>query len=110
YPRKGSQDKDSLQPEATEYSKSATDDEAARHEDTAFDPDVTGPGEQKDKIGAETGASNNPLEISPANHEVSKPRSNTEGGPENSSASSGTTNARERASGGGSPKKGSKVA
>ena len=52
----------------------------------------------------------NPLEVSPANAEVSKPRGATEGGAENSSSSSGTTSGRQRSSGGGSPKKGSKVA
>ncbi|KAL9606124.1 MAG: hypothetical protein Q9179_000694 [Wetmoreana sp. 5 TL-2023] len=110
YPRKDSQSKDSLAPEATEYSKSGTDDASAHHKDTAFDPDTTDPGHQKDKVEESTGASDNPLEVSPANHEISQPNSNTEGGAENSSASSGTTSDRERASGGGSPKKGTNVA
>ncbi|CAO1597210.1 hypothetical protein XANCAGTX0491_001029 [Xanthoria calcicola] len=112
-PRKDSQHKDSINTEATEYSKSGTDDASARHEDTAFDPDVTDPGHQKDKVGDKTGnsqASDNPLEVSPANHEISQPRHEQEGGSQNSSASSGTTSGRERSSGGGSPKKGSKVA
>lgn len=39
--------------EATEYSKSGTDDEAARREETAFDPDTTEPGAQKEKAGEE---------------------------------------------------------
>ena len=51
YPRKDSQDKDSINTEATEYSKSGTDDEAARREHAAFDPDITDPNEQKDKAG-----------------------------------------------------------
>ncbi|KAL9604669.1 MAG: hypothetical protein Q9219_000389 [cf. Caloplaca sp. 3 TL-2023] len=113
YPRKDSQHKDSINTEATEYSKSGTDDASARHEDTAFDPTVTGPGEQKDKVGSKTGgeqASDNPLEVSPANHDVSQPRSSTEGGAESSSASSGDVSGRERSSGGGSPRKGSRVA
>ncbi|KAL8853953.1 MAG: hypothetical protein Q9221_001261 [Calogaya cf. arnoldii] len=114
YPRKDSQDKDSINTEATEYSKSGTDDASARQEDTAFDPGVTDPGAQKDKVGGKTGdnsqASDNPLEVSPANHDVSQPRHEREGGSENSSASSGTESGRERSSGGGSPKKGSKVA
>ena len=55
HPRKDSQDKDSINTEATEYSKSGTDDESARQEDTAFDPGVTEPGHQKDKVGAKTG-------------------------------------------------------
>ena len=37
--------------EATEYSKSGTDDEAARREDAAFDPNMTDPQKQKDKAG-----------------------------------------------------------
>ena len=41
--------------EATEYSKSATDDESARQGDAAFDPDITDPQEQKDKAGEGTG-------------------------------------------------------
>ena len=41
--------------EATEYSKSATDDEGARHDDAAFNPDITDPQAQKDKAGEGTG-------------------------------------------------------
>ena len=41
--------------EATEYSKSASDDEGARQGDAAFDPDITDPQEQKDKAGEGTG-------------------------------------------------------
>lgn len=37
--------------EATEYSKSATDDEAARRENAAFNPKLTKPETQKDKAG-----------------------------------------------------------
>lgn len=54
-PRKDSQNKDSINTEATEYSKSATDDEAARQGDAAFDPDITDPQEQKQKAGEGTG-------------------------------------------------------
>lgn len=51
---------------------------------------------------------NNPLDVSPANHEVSKPRKGTEGGAEGSSAQAGDRDSqRARTSGGGSsPKKG----
>ena len=55
YPRKDSQDKDSINTEATEYSKSATDDEGARHDDAAFNPDITDPQQQKDKAAEGTG-------------------------------------------------------
>ena len=54
-PRKDSQHKDSINTEATEYSKSATDDEGARQGDAAFNPDITDPQEQKDKAGEGTG-------------------------------------------------------
>jgi hypothetical protein len=50
-PRKDSQDKDSINTDATEYSKSGTDDDAARNEKAAFDPNQTDPGEQKEKAG-----------------------------------------------------------
>ena len=49
YPRKDSQDKDSINTEATEYSKSGTDDASARQDEAAFDPNITDPGKQKDK-------------------------------------------------------------
>lgn len=51
YPRKDSQDKDSIQPEATEYSKSGTDDGAARQESAAFDPSKTSPEDEKNTAG-----------------------------------------------------------
>ena len=51
YPRKDSQDKDSIDTEATEYSKSGTDDGAARQGDAAFDPSTTDPAEEKNIAG-----------------------------------------------------------
>lgn len=49
-------DKDSLKPEASEYSKSGSDDQAsAKAEDTAFDPSNTSPEGQHDAAGAESG-------------------------------------------------------
>lgn len=55
FPRRDSQDKNSINTEATEYSKSATDDEGARQEEAAFNPDITDPQQQKDKAGEGTG-------------------------------------------------------
>ena len=52
---------------------------------------------------------NNPLDVSPANPDVSKPREDTEGGAENSSSSSNSESDRKRSSGGSSPSKGKKV-
>jgi len=49
--RKDSQDKDSINTDRSEYSKSGTDDDAAQNEQTAFDPNQTAPGEEKDKAG-----------------------------------------------------------
>ena len=51
YPRKDAQDKDSINTEASEYSKSGTDDAAARADSTAFDPDTTSPEAQHEQEG-----------------------------------------------------------
>lgn len=51
YPRKDSQDRSSISTEATEYSKSATDDETAQQDDPSFDPKVTDPDAQKAEAG-----------------------------------------------------------
>ncbi|KAG9558685.1 hypothetical protein KCU77_g7257, partial [Aureobasidium melanogenum] len=110
--RKDAQSKDSLKPEPNEYSKSGSDDEAARVEQTAFDPNKTSPEEQHDSAGSESaqlGQASNPLNVSPANQEVSQPRGSTEGGHEGSAASSSDSPSdRSRSSGSGSPNKGSK--
>ena len=37
--------------EATEYSKSGTDDASARQGDASFDPNITDPGKEKEKAG-----------------------------------------------------------
>ncbi|KAI9712466.1 MAG: hypothetical protein M1812_006881 [Candelaria pacifica] len=108
YPRKDSQHKDSINTEATEYSKSGTDDQAAREEEAAFDPQQTSPEKQRETAGKDSGAGGNPLDVSPANPEVSKQRDDTKDGPSNSSASAGTMSGRKRASGGGSPQKNQK--
>jgi hypothetical protein len=52
--RKDAQDKDSLKPEPNEYSKSGSDDEAARVEKAAFDPSKTSPEEEHDTAGRES--------------------------------------------------------
>ncbi|GAB7363472.1 hypothetical protein MBLNU230_g3744t1 [Neophaeotheca triangularis] len=111
YPRKDSQDKDSINTEATEYSKSGTDDQSASAtENTAFDPKTTSPEAEHRQANREVGGdeSANPLNVSPANQEVSKPRGQQEGGPEGSSKETGgkrDNSDRERTSGGASPPK-----
>ena len=51
YPRKGSQDKDSIDREPNEYSKSGTDEETAEQEQAAFDPNITDPHKEQSKAG-----------------------------------------------------------
>lgn len=50
-PRKDSQDRDSIDRESAEYSKSGTDDEAAGLDQAAFDPNTTEPGAEKKAAG-----------------------------------------------------------
>jgi len=99
FPRKGSEDRNDIDTEATEYSKSGTDDASARQEKASFDPKTTDPEKEK-KVAGEGEGAGNPLEVSPANPEVSKPRGETEGGAEH-----GGNN---KQSGGGSPNKAGK--
>lgn len=54
FARKDTQDKDDLKPEPNEYSKSGSDDAAARTSDTAFDPNTTSPEAQHDKAAGES--------------------------------------------------------
>ncbi|PSN75555.1 hypothetical protein BS50DRAFT_568182 [Corynespora cassiicola Philippines] len=97
FPRKDTQDKDSLNPTSTEYSKSGSDDAAAAASDAAFNPNKTSPEEERDT--AERESNGNPLDVSPGNPEISKPRGEQEGGAQGSPRTS--------ASGGGSaPKSG----
>ena len=76
YPRKDSQDKDSINTEATEYSKSATDDEGAQQTDAAFSPDVTNPQEEKDVAGKNRGVNTTLSQniAQPARLSISRPQ------------------------------------
>jgi len=74
---KDAQDKDSLKPRSTEYSKSGSDD-AAAESGAAFDPNTTSPEAAERQSEQESGGSS--LNVSPGNQEVSKPRDNQEGG------------------------------
>jgi len=67
-----------MDPEASEYSKSGSDDTAASNEEAAFDPDITDPQEAKDKAGE--GNEVNPLDASPANPDISSGTAEEEGG------------------------------
>ncbi|APA15695.1 predicted protein [Sclerotinia sclerotiorum 1980 UF-70] len=86
FPRKDSQQKDSINTEATEYSKSGTDDAAAREQSAAFDPNITNPESEKNQAGKgeKKEGYGNPLEVSPANRDVSGQTDEMGGGPERS--------------------------
>ncbi|KAH7069693.1 hypothetical protein BKA63DRAFT_87792 [Paraphoma chrysanthemicola] len=94
FPAKDTQDKDSLNPQSTEYSKSGTDD-AAASSDAAFNPNTTSP-EAAERT-AENEEGGNSLNVSPGNEKVSRPNSPGVGG--NGGAPD------KKASGGGSPNK-----
>ncbi|PVH98888.1 hypothetical protein DM02DRAFT_615468 [Periconia macrospinosa] len=95
---KNTQDKDSLDPQSNEYSKSGSD-QAAASSSAAFDPNTTSPeGEQQQ---AEKDGSGNPLKVSPGNDKVSKPRADQEGGAQNSPRTSSSGGGSAPKSGGG---------
>jgi len=73
-PYKDDQDKDSLKPRSSEYSKSGSGgDDGAASSDAAFDPGQTRPEEQERNVGKESGGdANNSLGVSPANSKVSE--------------------------------------
>ncbi|RFU35104.1 hypothetical protein B7463_g1204, partial [Scytalidium lignicola] len=66
--------------EKSEYTKSSTDDKVARETKAAFDPKTTDPEIEKVIAGVGNEKDGNPLEVSPANPEVSKQRDEKEGG------------------------------
>ena len=76
---KQTQDKDSLNPISTEYSKSGSDDEAAAS-DAAFNPNKTSPEAAESTAEKEAGSKNNSLNVSPGNPDVSKPNDPGVGG------------------------------
>ncbi|RDW75061.1 hypothetical protein BP6252_06203 [Coleophoma cylindrospora] len=99
YPRKDSQDRESINTDATEYTKSGTDDTAAHEVEAAFDPKLTSPEGEKKKAGE--GNDQNPLEVSPANREVSK-----QGGKEAHGGSEESAGSKKRSGSGSPPKAG----
>jgi len=57
YPRKGSEDKDSINRESMEYTKTGSDDQVAAMGDAAFNPDKTSPEEEMKTAGEGNGVS-----------------------------------------------------
>ncbi|KAF2804642.1 uncharacterized protein BDZ99DRAFT_451766 [Mytilinidion resinicola] len=101
FPRKDDQDRESLNPQSTEYSKSGSDDAAAGGE-AAFDPSTTSPEAEKESGEKEAGK-HSALNVSPGNREVSEARGSEEGGAQSSPGKEGSE--RSRTSGGGSAPK-----
>jgi hypothetical protein len=78
------QDRETLNPERSETSKSGTDGEVAKHP-AAFDPSNTAPETELKATEEESkrdGKTDSPLDVSPANKGVSDWRRPTEGGPD----------------------------
>jgi hypothetical protein len=99
-PYKDDQDRESLKPRSKENTRSSSDGEIAEsHGDAAFNPNKTSPEEAKDTAGADT--EGNPLEVSGANQEMSKPQGDKAEGESRGGEGAG----KQRASGGVTPKK-----
>ncbi|KAH7381476.1 hypothetical protein DE146DRAFT_287245 [Phaeosphaeria sp. MPI-PUGE-AT-0046c] len=79
FAQKDAQDKDSLKPRSTEYSKSGSDD-AAASSDAAFNPNKTSPEEAEATAEREQGGKDNSLNASPGNPDISQPNSPGVGG------------------------------
>jgi hypothetical protein len=79
FAQKDAQDKDSLKPRSTEYSKSGSDD-AAASSDAAFNPNKTSPEEAEATAEREQGGKDNSLNASPGNEEISRPNDPNVGG------------------------------
>lgn len=90
FAQKDAQEKDSLVPRSTEYSKSGSDD-AAAHSDAAFNPNKTSPEAAEATAEKEQGGKDNSLNASPGNHEISKPNdpNNGNGGAPDKKSSGG---------------------
>jgi hypothetical protein len=96
--QKDAQDKDSLKPRSTEYSKSGSDD-AAASSDAAFNPDKTSPEAAEATAEQEQGGKDNSLNASPGNKDISEPNSPGVGG-------NGGAPSKKQSGGGSAPKSG----
>ena len=71
-------DREAVNTESNEYSKTGSDDSAASQKDPAFQPGKTDPESQR--ASSRPGDGRDPLNVSPANKEISQPRDQQEGG------------------------------
>jgi len=83
-------DREKIDRDPNEYSKSGTDESSAQNEEAAFNPKITDPQEAKKKAGE--GNEVNPLDASPANPDISSGTSEASGGsdPKESESSKGS--------------------
>lgn len=98
------QDREQLNPERSEVTKTGTDSEVAHHP-TAYDPHNTAPESELEATGEEKqqeGKQGNPLDMSPANSDVSAWREPKEGMPDRNAD-------KQSASGRGTTKKGRSI-
>lgn len=68
------EDKNEINTSKTENTRSGTDDQAAEQKEAAFNPKFTSPGEEREVAGKGNEQHGNPLDVSPANRDVSKTR------------------------------------
>ncbi|RHZ54365.1 uncharacterized protein CDV56_103285 [Aspergillus thermomutatus] len=97
-------DRNELDPQRSETTKTGTDNEVASHH-AAYDPNTTSPESEIDQAEQETnqgGKVSNPLDVSPANKDVSGARDPQEGGPDHNAEKAGPSRR-------GSPRKGKEV-
>ncbi|KAJ5702295.1 hypothetical protein N7488_009843 [Penicillium malachiteum] len=86
-------EREALNPERAEVTKSGTDSEVAQHA-SAYDPRNISPESELEAVGKEQlaeGKEGNPLNMSPANSEVSAWRSPAEGGPDRNAEKKGAS-------------------
>jgi hypothetical protein len=79
HPQRDAQlDREKMNPEPNETSKSGTDHESAKNDEAAFDPNITSPEGAMEKAGE--GNKVNPLNASPANPDISQGTAEEQGG------------------------------
>ncbi|KAK5945904.1 hypothetical protein PMZ80_000043 [Knufia obscura] len=86
--RDAQEDREQIDTQSNEYSKSGTDDSSGAQEEAAFDPNSSNdPDEARKKAGE--GQEGNPLDVSPANPELSSGTSEVSGGPDKKGSEGG---------------------
>ncbi|KKY14040.1 hypothetical protein UCRPC4_g06867 [Phaeomoniella chlamydospora] len=85
-------DREKMNTESNEYSKTGSDAKAAQEGEAAFDPSTTSPEAEKDSSSStapDSESQGDPLEMSPGNAKASQPRDEQEGGAQKGASKSG---------------------